>query len=493
MQRRYLTLLLCGTAFWLFAEQNLLAPNLSRVADEFGFSAHTKDAKLGGEVSLGFFMVGGACGLVVGWLADRASLISRPKLFAMVVLLGELSCIGTYRSTTYPELLLCRIMTGISIGGASPIMYSVLGDCWPSSSRVHVSTLLGLSMGSGAAIGQIIAAIMGPTYGWRFPFLVVAVPAIVCAVLLLTTVSDPPRGGFENTNPSNLEKGTTFASTPSSQNSPGSGVSGLLPSSHGDVVSSSRHESECVKALSIFQTRTVTLVMLQGMFGCIPWSIISVFLTDYLSADLGMSVARATGTMTVFGIGCLSGQIFGGWIGQRLYNKDPRLQCLLIGATTLCAMVPILFIINTETRFSGDGKISPFYLITFIIGGFLATIGGPNVRSILQNVTVAETRGIAFATFNLCDDVGKGGGPYLVAYLVKIHGSRRPAFTVGVLGWLISSMLLFSMAMTVVADEKLVNSQTSKNVAEKAFSAAAPSSSVDKHHAPSAYKDKSKL
>lgn len=351
-------------------------------------------------MSLGFFLVGGACGLIVGWLADGAggTALSRPKLFALVVLLGEISCIGTYRSTTYHELLLCRIMTGISIGGASPIMYSILGDCWSSSSRVHVSTLLGLSMGSGAAIGQIIAAILGPIYGWRFPFLVVAVPAIVCAVLLLTTVSDPPRGGFENTNPDD----TLVAQLVK----PDAASPSLNPYEF------RKDDSECVKALSIFQTRTVTLILIQGMFGCIPWSIISVFLTDYLSADLGMSVARATGTMTVFGIGCLSGQIFGGWIGQRLYNKDPRLQCLLIGTTTLCAMVPILAIINTEAKFSGnENKISPYYLIAFIIGGFLATIGGPNVRSILQNVTVAETRGVAFAAFNLCDDVGGSSNP----------------------------------------------------------------------------------
>lgn len=397
------------------------------MAEEFGFSAHAKDAKLGGEVSLGFFLVGGACGLIVGWLADGAggTALSRPKLFALVVLLGEVSCIGTYRSTTYHELLLCRIMTGISIGGASPIMYSILGDCWPSTSRVHVSTLLGLSMGSGAAIGQIIAAILGPIYGWRFPFLVVAVPAIICAVLLLTTVVDPPRGGFENTNPDieqqQLQLQQQGGGHVKDKDSAVSHTSHTPHSAHSsaqlvkaDATSPAnpyefrKDDSECVKALSIFQTRTVTLILIQGMFGCVPWSIISVFLTDYLSADLGMSVARATGTMTVFGIGCLSGQIFGGWIGQRLYNKDPRLQCLLIGSTTLCAMVPILAIINTDAKFSGnENKISPYYLIAFIVGGFLATIGGPNVRSILQNVTVAETRGVAFATFNLCDDVGE--------------------------------------------------------------------------------------
>lgn len=444
-----------------------MAPNLSKVAEEFGFSAHAKDAKLGGEVSLGFFLVGGACGLIVGWLADRTSFISRPKLFAMVVIVGEISCIGTYRSRTYHELLICRVMTGISIGGASPIMYSILGDLWPATSRVHASTLLGLSMGSGSAIGQIIAAILGPIYGWRFPFLVVAVPAIVCAILLLTSVSDPPRGNYESVHLASPYKAAN--SSPSFVLD----VKDLALSNKVDPpVDASKYEnrkedSDCIKAMSIFQTRTATLILIQGMFGCIPWSIISVFLSDYLSSDLGMSIGSATGVMTVFGIGCMSGQIFGGWIGQKLYNQDPRTQCLLIGATTVCAIFPILAVINTSIKFSvDDAKISPFFLATFIIGGFLATIGGPNVRSILQNVTCAESRGIAFATFNLCDDIGKGGGPYLVAHLVKLHGSRRPAFNVGILAWLISGGLLFFMSRSVVSDEKLINSQ-SKIVADR--------------------------
>ena len=40
------TALMCCTSFWLFAEQNLMAPSLSAVAAEFGFSDQEKDLKV---------------------------------------------------------------------------------------------------------------------------------------------------------------------------------------------------------------------------------------------------------------------------------------------------------------------------------------------------------------------------------------------------------------------------------------------------------------
>ena len=43
-----------------------------------------------------------------------------------------------------------------------------------------------------------------------------------------------------------------------------------------------------------------------------------------------------------------------------------------------------------------------------------------------QNVCVPETRGTAFAFFNLADDLGKGAGPVLVVSLIKsCKGQRR--------------------------------------------------------------------
>jgi hypothetical protein len=42
---RYATALICITVAFLFADQNLLAPNLTRIAHEFGFSDQQRDDK----------------------------------------------------------------------------------------------------------------------------------------------------------------------------------------------------------------------------------------------------------------------------------------------------------------------------------------------------------------------------------------------------------------------------------------------------------------
>ena len=53
--RDYISLsLLFILSFFLFADQNLMGPNLSQIADDFGFNKIERDFKLGGEISLVF-------------------------------------------------------------------------------------------------------------------------------------------------------------------------------------------------------------------------------------------------------------------------------------------------------------------------------------------------------------------------------------------------------------------------------------------------------
>ncbi len=66
IDKRTFTILICTSMSLLFADQNLLAPNLSLIAEEFGFSAEERDEKLGGEIALGFFMIGGIVSIFIG-------------------------------------------------------------------------------------------------------------------------------------------------------------------------------------------------------------------------------------------------------------------------------------------------------------------------------------------------------------------------------------------------------------------------------------------
>ena len=198
-QRSYTLLLYSITTILLFSDQNLLAPNLSAAAEEFGFNNDERDKKLGGDIALAFFLLGAPASFFVGCLAD-SDFIPRSFLFGLTVLIGEGACFFTYFTTTYTGLYVTRALTGFSVGGALPLLSSVLGDWFPPQQRSKVMASVSVGSGIGIAIGQGLAGFMGPVYGWRSPFLAVSVPALFIAILMMTTVKDPIRGGSEMTN-----------------------------------------------------------------------------------------------------------------------------------------------------------------------------------------------------------------------------------------------------------------------------------------------------
>ncbi len=495
MSRYYTVAILCLTVFFLFADQNLMAPNLSAIAKDFGFSDKERDEKLGGFIAFGFFIIGGPVALLVGYFADTCN---RCMLFALVVTFGEGACFATYFVRSYPELLLCRILTGISIGGSTPIIFSLLGDLFPESSRVYVSTLIGIAMSSGIAGGQLLAGVVGPPCGWRLPFLLVSIPAIICGNLVVLTVKEPLRGSQEqavramkqesrassgqtsrdvaedhsnkNTDEEMVVNGCKRSSMSQSYQSLQHSASSLevklnerqtcdqnlsdeeqaaaaqhsheLTNVEGDgavaLAAAAADYSERIewrKLVALFRTPSVVLIFVQGLPGCLPWGMVYVFLNDYLSSDRGMSVQAATLALTCFGVGGLFGQLWGGWYGQRLYNRDPCHQCVLMGATTVLSVFPMLYLVVAPA--SGGG----FFAVA-VLAGALVSINGPNVRTVLQvsasskccwyccakvltsaeqNVCIPEVRGCAFAVFMLTDDLGKGLGPgerLLPAFLI---------------------------------------------------------------------------
>lgn len=429
-------MLLSVTVVFLFADQNLLAPNLSMIATEFGFNEEEKDNKLGANIAVGFFIIGAPVALLTGYYAD---IVNRCKLFAAIVILGACTSGSTFFVQTYTELLISRVLTGISIGGATPIIFSLLADYYPLSKRVRVATLISVAMGAGISGGQLLAGIVGPVYGWRLPFLLIALPTFSLAILVLCTGIEPSRGAQEEevvqhnkqllaqaalsvtaagaTDPS-LLKGNRYAEVPF-QNTMSPTASG---SAQQDIKVTSNvsnlysEHMDCSKVAALFSTKTVVLIYLQGFPGCIPWGMIYVYLNDYLSANRGLSVQSATMALTIFGIGGFFGQCFGGYAGQALYNRNKRYASYLTSAATILGIFPLLYVVN------GAAGGALFY-ISALFAGFLVNITGPIVRSMLQNVTAPEARGTAFAFFTLTDDIGKGGGPVIVAALASTLGT----------------------------------------------------------------------
>lgn len=600
MSKKYWTMGLIGvTLLWLFADQNLLAPNLTAAADDFGMSDHERDEKLGGQIALGFFVLGAPAALAAGYWAD---LYNRCHLFGVMTLLSSLATGGTYFVQTYEQLFFVRTLTGIGIGAAAPITFSIMGDFFSLDNRIYVSTYLGICMSVGISLGQLIAGLIGPTYGWRLPFLIVAIPAICCAIAVLFTGTEPNRGsqeeavlqlekgeslqdvegqldfsrrssvssigptsiqGHEQTlddmdkkrheyqyNPINARDDEIVAigndrggvwdaeasPSPSSSSSPSPSLSsyssGIIPMNKkqkpdynsggnsnnnniknplyesqenintnntnvnsiglglgavdterdresedgtpnlqmtaGTAVTSARDNRDHTysekldwdKIKDVIKTPSVTIILLQGLPGCIPWGIFYVYLNDFLSEDRGFTVEQATAIVTCFGIGGLFGQLLGGWTGQKLYTRQKWYQPLLMGGSTMLSVVPLLVLINSP---GGSDALIWLSFVAFT-AGVLVLINAPNINTVLQNVCTPQTRGSAFALYTLTNDIGRGGGPLIVAGLVDVFGDRLTAYNVSFMGLLLCGAMLLALARTVEDDELKVQTEVMRHL-----------------------------
>ena len=186
---------LVGAAcFCVSLDQNLMAPTLSAIAHGLGLNDRERDQKLGGEISVAFFIVGGVISLAIGVLADRWN---RRDLLVGVSAAGGLASLGSAMSYTYSQLFWSRTLAGVAVGGLYPLTYSLLGDLYPPAQRTKVNGYIGITMGIGVGAGQNMAAVLGTRFGWRSPFLAAALPALLTALVTWFCTTEPLRGRMD--------------------------------------------------------------------------------------------------------------------------------------------------------------------------------------------------------------------------------------------------------------------------------------------------------
>ncbi|MDB4859269.1 MFS transporter [Candidatus Marinimicrobia bacterium] len=410
-KKDYLSLsLLFILSFFLFADQNLMGPNLSQIADEFGFNDIERDIKLGGEISLVFWLIGGFFTLFFGYFTDIAS---RKKLLIISMLFGEIPCFLTGFVENYQQFFWLRALTGIGIGAIIPITYSLLADYFPSNMRSAATGYLGLVVGLGIGGGQLLAGLTGPEYGWKISFIIVSVPNFIFLLLYAIFATEPRRGKSDK--------------------------------SSADIT---RINYSIIKDL--VSKKTNILVFLQGIAGTVPWSVFFVYLTDYLAQDIGYSVQMASLVVFIIGLSAMIGGFAGGLIGNKLYNINPKYQPLLSAICTFIGMVPTAFLINLNPV---DQNASVTYpLVLGVFSGFFITITAPNMKAVLMNVNHPNTRGMAFSIYNLADGLGRGFGPFIISFFILQFG-RQWGFNIANGIWFFCGISILLMMKTYSKDQ----------------------------------------
>mmetsp|Transcript_4729 Transcript_4729/g.9059 ORF Transcript_4729/g.9059 Transcript_4729/m.9059 type:complete len:832 (+) Transcript_4729:280-2775(+) len=414
--------LLLGLAFCaVWSANNVMAPNLTEMADFFGLNgAAQRDLYLGSYCALatGVFSFPIAAG--IGVLAD---LMSRQRLFCITVAGGGISALITARAKTYPVLFVARLVNGGFMAGSTPVAFSFLGDLFSVEERNAASSGLTAMMGLGIIMGQVYAGMQGPNVSWQHAFYVSGFLALFFALLCLILVQEPERGGKEKVLQDMIRAGTRYD----------------RKLTWSGFVHAVRHN------------QSNTILLWQGFFSSLPWGVIFVFLNDYLSQERGFSVPAATYLVLLFGLGCAAGGVLGGYWGQVVQGYNRTYLPIFMSLTTLLGILPFACLLNTHfTR-----AHSPIGILLALSSGLIASLPSVNVRPCLINVNPPETRGASLTAANLLISLGRGIGPSCVTLMGSIFQADR-RFSINVtlsLFWIVSSIQLAMLAKTLPKDQ----------------------------------------
>jgi len=272
------------------------------------------------------------------------------------------------------------MLTGIGLGGITPITYALVADLFSEDNRAKASAGITVAWAVGILMGPSLAGYLTEQFGWRIGFILAAVPNFPLALLFWIVAQEPQRGGKD----------------------------ALLQAASPTVTEHTRRIKRG-DLRKIFRTRTNISMYLQGLFGTIPWGITGFWAIHYFEHTHSLSKAGATSVQNLVGLGAILGTITFGIIGDRLFRVRPKYVPLLCGAGTLGAVLPFLLLFNLDSSDIGW----PAFLALAFGSGFIAASAGANVKAILMNVNPPENRGSVFGLLTITESVGPGFGPLL--------------------------------------------------------------------------------
>jgi len=148
---------------------------------------HLTPQQIGSLIGIGFAgQLVGAIGF--GWIAEhwgrRFAMLTTLLIFS----LGALACAG---AQSYEMLWLLRLIQGIGLGGEIPLMAAYVNEFARAQGRGRFSTSIQVLFSIGLVAVALVSVYVVPHWGWRWMFIIGAVPALLAIPLRLLLPESP--------------------------------------------------------------------------------------------------------------------------------------------------------------------------------------------------------------------------------------------------------------------------------------------------------------
>jgi len=120
-------------------------------------------------------------GVMSGLISD---FLGRKKTLIFFVAFYSILTLPIYFAHSFQTFALLRILSGIGLGACIPIAITMMSECAPTKNRGYfISSIMSFYV-LGWVVAGIAAIFVVPVYGWRFVYLLGALPALYCLLLV---------------------------------------------------------------------------------------------------------------------------------------------------------------------------------------------------------------------------------------------------------------------------------------------------------------------
>ncbi|MCD6515773.1 MAG: MFS transporter [Candidatus Odinarchaeota archaeon] len=405
----------------------LIIPNYNLIKQEF----YVSDTLLGMMSGLYLFF-NGIAAIFWSYLSD-VSLLKRKIFLSLSMFASGIFSILAYMSPDFINLLIWRVLTGISLGSVLPLGFSILSDAFRRERRTQIFMIWYVLSGFGLGIGFGMAVILGNYFNWRLPLLYGGLTIILLGGFVSLVLLEPARASSEDELKDLLSSGIEYK----------------YRFSPGDLA-------------ILISNRSNFFAALQGILGTIPNGIIFTWSLQYLVRDVGASELVASIFLGFMSVGALGGLIIS-YIADKLYQIHVAMRPIIAG---FCSIIEsILFIlffslplkINVYTKDIAEALQEVFKIITsdftFIVAFFLFFMAmffnssvGPIRNSVISDVNLPEHRATVLAGVTILELFSKAIGIAVVGFLADFLGSLRFSIIIAMVFWIFSGIAWFYLA-----------------------------------------------
>ena len=361
------------------------------------------DAEFGAIAGLAFAILYSVLGVPLAMLADRTSR-SRVIAGALAVWSGFTALCGT--AASFGQLFFYRLGVGVGEAGGVAPSYALIADYFPPQRRARALAIFSLGIPLGLAGGTLIGAYLATWIDWRAAFIVMGVAGLLLAPVMLLVVRDVSTGASGRASPPPLL--STFP--------------------------------------IIARKPTFWLMAVAASCSSLAGYGLAAWTPSVLERSFGFTlIERGQFLASIFLIGGTAGVFAGGWLADRLGQRDRRWY----------GRLPAIAWLITAPTFAVGLMTSDPWLAwpLLLIPNALNILWLGPVATAIQHLVPRQMRSTASASFLLINNlIGLGVGPMLIGALSDMfkeqYGTEALRYaTVSVLGFYVLAAILMLLAV----------------------------------------------